>query len=159
MRARPLVAALAACAAAVAAAPATASAAIAFAPCAPAGYECGALSVALDRSGSRGGTVTLQAKRVPAASNPTATAVVALAGGPGQAALPLATDFAEVMAPALAARDLLVFDQRGTGRSGRLRCAALESRSSSRADAVRRCARQLGPRRAFYRTADSVADL
>jgi pimeloyl-ACP methyl ester carboxylesterase len=161
MRARSLVAALAACAAADAAAPATASAAIEFAPCEPAGHECGALPVLLDRGGAggRAETVTLQAKRLRAASNPTATAVVPLAGGPGQAALPLTTDFAEVMAPALAARDLLVFDQRGTGRSDRLRCAALESRSSSRADAVRRCARQLGPRRAFYRTADSVADL
>ena len=161
MRARSLVAALAACAAAFAVAPATAHAAIAFAPCEPTGYECGALPVPLDRGGGNGRaeTVTLQAKRVRAASNPTATAVVALAGGPGQAALPLTTDFAEVMAPALAARDLLVFDQRGTGRSGRLRCAALESGSSSQASAIRRCAQQLGPRRAFYTTADSVADL
>jgi pimeloyl-ACP methyl ester carboxylesterase len=159
MRARPLVAALAACGAAVAAAPATASAAVEFAPCEPAGYECGALAVPLDRSGARAGTVTLQAKRVRAAGNLGATAVVALAGGPGQAALPLAPDFADVMAPALVNRDLLVFDQRGTGRSGRLRCAALESSSASRVSAMRRCARQIGPQRAFYRTADSVADL
>ena len=154
-------ASLAACAAAVAAAPATAHAAIAFAPCEPAGYECGALPVPLDRGGANGPaeTVTLQAKRVRAASNPTATAVVALAGGPGQAALPLTTDFAEVMAPALAARDLLVFDQRGTGRSGRLRCCGARVGLVLAGERGPRCAQQLGPRRAFYTTADSVADL
>ena len=44
-------------------------------------------------------------------------AVLALAGGPGQAALPLAEFIAEAIAPALTTRDLIVFDQRGTGAS------------------------------------------
>ena len=68
----------------------------------PAGFQCGQLAVPLDRTGAVPGTVTLSVKRVVASSNPTATAVVALAGGPGQAALPVATEFASILGPALA---------------------------------------------------------
>ena len=87
MRARSTVAALAAGLIALAVAPG-ADAAIPYAPCEPAGFQCGQLAVPLDRTGAVPGTVTLSVKRVVASSNPTASAVVALAGGPGQAALP-----------------------------------------------------------------------
>jgi pimeloyl-ACP methyl ester carboxylesterase len=116
----------------------------------PAGFECARLDVPLDRSGRVAGTVTLNATRVRAAANPGAVAVVALAGGPGQAAAPLAPDFAQVLAPALASRDLLVFDQRGTGRSSSLDCRAL--RTARTVDQLTsRCAAQLGPARASSR--------
>ena len=117
MRARSTLAALAAVATALALAPA-ANAAIAYAPCDPAGFQCGQLPVPLDRTGVVPGTLTLNVKRVVAASNPTATAVVALAGGPGQAAIPVASEFASILGPSLATRDLLVYDQRGTGGRG-----------------------------------------
>src|SRR4051794_4453805 len=82
---------------------------IAFSPCAVAGYECGHLAVPLDRSGGLPGSVELAIVRARASSNPTHTAVVALAGGPGQAGTPLAEDFATALGPALSERDLLVF--------------------------------------------------
>ena len=125
MPARPTLAALAAAVAVLVLAPG-ADAAIPYAPCDPAGFQCGQLAVPLDRTGAVPGTVTLSVKRVVASSNPTATAVVALAGGPGQAALPVATEFASILGPSLATRDLLVFDQRGTGSSGRLSCKAFD---------------------------------
>src|SRR6478609_1479083 len=156
MRSRSTLAAVAAVVAIAVLTPA-ARAAIPFAPCTPAGFQCGALTVPLDRTGAVAGTVTLHAERLPAASNPSATAVVALAGGPGEAALPFAADFASILRPALAGRDLLVFDQRGTGTSGRLRCAALDDPTS--ADPAAACAAELGPARGFYRTADSVDDI
>ena len=90
MRARSTLAALAAAVTTLVLAPG-AHAAIAYAPCDPAGFQCGQLAVPLDRTGAVPGTVTLNVKRVVAASNPTGTAVVALAGGPGQAAIPVAT--------------------------------------------------------------------
>ena len=121
-----------------------AHAAIAYAPCQPAGYQCGTLSVPLDRSGAVPGTVTLSATRVVATSNPTKTAVVGLAGGPGQAAIPNAQSFARIASAGLATRDLLVFDQRGTGASGRLRCAAFERPSISTVATVNACAQELG---------------
>jgi pimeloyl-ACP methyl ester carboxylesterase len=133
---------------------------IPWSPCTtlPAGYQCGSLGVPLDRSGAVPGSVTLAAARVPAASNPTRSAVVGLAGGPGQAAMPLAAQFAETMQAALANRDLLVFDQRGTGASGALRCSALTTAVST-LQIGSGCANELGASRAFYRTPDSVEDL
>jgi len=147
--------------AAVLAAPSTASAAVAWAPCTDQGFqafECGRLVVPLDRSGGTGGTVELFARRLRAPSTPTGTAVVALAGGPGQPAAPIAASFATALAPGLQDRDLLVFDQRGTGQSGALACSAL-SRRATNARLAGACASELGPRRAFFRTSDSVADL
>lgn len=146
---------LAACATLVAAP--TARAGVAFAPCPQtAALQCATLDVPLDRSGRLPGTIRLAAVRRVAATNPTRAAVVALAGGPGQAATPLVDDFAAIVAPALGSRDLLVFDQRGTGASTPLRCQ-LAGRTLT--DAASRCAAQLGPRRGQFTTAASVEDL
>jgi pimeloyl-ACP methyl ester carboxylesterase len=158
MRTRSTLAALAAALMTLVGASA-ARAAIPYAACEPVGFECGQVAVPLDRTGAVPGTVTLSAKRVVASSNPTRTAVVALAGGPGQAALPAATEFASILGPALATRDLLVFDQRGTGASGRLRCSSLEGGITSIVTAVASCAAQLGPLRGFFRSAESVDDI
>jgi pimeloyl-ACP methyl ester carboxylesterase len=158
MRARSTLAALAAATVLLALAPA-ASAAIAYAPCEPTGFQCGQLAVPLDRTGAVPGTLTLSIKRVVAGANPNGTAVVALAGGPGQAALPSAVELASILGAALAQRDLLVFDQRGTGSSNRLGCPAFERDFSSITEAAAACASQLGPARGFYRTADSVDDI
>ena len=144
--------------------PTAAHAAVGWAPCpqtdAPS-LQCGALPVPLDRTGVVPGTVSLNVRRVPAATAPSDSAVLALAGGPGQAAAPLAATFAQILAPARATRDLLVMDQRGTGQSSPLTCPALDTPSarSSLLEAGARCAAQLGARRGLYRTADSVADI
>ena len=106
------------------------------------------------------GTVTLSVKRVVASSNPTATAVVALAGGPGQAAHPGRHRVRRrSSAPRSPTRDLLVYDQRGTGSSGRLSCPAFDRGVTSIVDAAASCANQLGAPRGFYRTSDSVDDI
>lgn len=134
-----------------------ANAAIAYAPCVAGGpSQCAALDVPLDRTGAVPGAVRLVAVRRLAPANPTKTAVLGLAGGPGQAALPLVQDFAELLAPALASRDLLMFDQRGTGASSYLRCRL---NGSTLTAAGARCAGELGPRRGSFRTADSVEDI
>jgi pimeloyl-ACP methyl ester carboxylesterase len=136
----------------------TASATIPWAACPTAGFECAGLGVPLDRTGAVGGTIDLSVQRVPAATNPNRVAVVPLAGGPGQAALPLAQTFATVLQPAIADRDLLIFDQRGTGASGALSCKSLGRRGSI-VKLAQNCANELGPARGFYRTADTVADI
>lgn len=137
---------------------APASAALSWAPCTAAGYSCATLSVPLDRSGRVPGTIRLSATRKAAASNPTRTAVVAFAGGPGQAAQPFARSFATLLAPGLANADLLVFDQRGTGKSSPLSCPALR-RDGDTDTLIAQCAGQLGPGRAFYRSIESAEDL
>ncbi len=141
--------------------PAPASA-LAFSPCPGGGeFECATLGVPLDRVGGLGGTVTLGMERERAGATASEAAVIALAGGPGQAAIPLARATAKVIAPALGTRDLLVFDQRGTGSSGPLACSALEGVEALGAigPAFERCARQIGPKRGSYTTQESVADI
>jgi pimeloyl-ACP methyl ester carboxylesterase len=134
----------------------SAVAAIAYTPCgARNALQCGSLDVPLDRSGVLPGAVKLVVARRVAPSNPTNTAVLGLAGGPGQAAVPLIYDFAELLGSALGTRDLLMFDQRGTGSSGRLHCTF--DGPITRIGA--RCAGQLGPGRGSYTTAASVEDI
>jgi pimeloyl-ACP methyl ester carboxylesterase len=156
-----------ACAAALAAAvigasAPQASAEIAFKPC-PKGnnFACGKLAVPLDPSGAVPGTITLAIRRHRAAVGESRSAIVALAGGPGQEAIPFAEQFAELLGPIAATRDLIVFDQRGIGQSRALKCAALKGASglSPSAKTIASCAAQLGPTRGFYSTADSVADI
>jgi pimeloyl-ACP methyl ester carboxylesterase len=138
-------------------APPPAGGAVAFGPCdAPPPLQCASLDVPLDRSGQVPGVVRLAAVRRLAPTNPTNSAVVAFAGGPGQAATPLAVPFGDVMAPALATRDLLVFDQRGTGGSTPLRCAFF---GTSLTAIGNRCAGEIGAARAYYTTPASVEDL
>ena len=118
--------------------------------------RCGTLDVPLARSGAVPGTVGLAYARRPATGTAT-EAVVPLAGGPGQAALPFTGDFATSLAPVLAGRDLVVFDQRGTGSSGPLNCFG-DAGPSSGAQ-VRACATSLGGARDFYRSIDSAQDI
>ena len=93
-----------------------AGAALAFTPCQNVpGFSCAPLTVPLDRSGKTPGTIALTVQRKSASVAGGQSAVIALAGGPGQAADPLGEDLAQAIAPALSTRDLLVFDQRGTG--------------------------------------------
>jgi pimeloyl-ACP methyl ester carboxylesterase len=162
MRARRLLIPVLSCAALLAPAAGARAETIAFSPCASrAGFECGTLDVPLDRSGAVPGVVSLAITRAVASSNPQHKALLTLAGGPGQAAVPLAEDFAATMGAGLSDRDLLVFDQRGTGASGPLQCTAfLPGRSSGSAAAdAQRCALQLGPPRGLYTTSQTVDDI
>jgi len=135
---------------------------ISFAPCANNNdYACGHLTVPLDPSGGTPGVITLAIRRHRAPVGSEKTAVIALAGGPGQAALPFAEEFATVLGPIVSTRDLIVFDQRGIGLSHALSCKGSERRLLSPAPgpAITACANEIGPSRAFYTTSDSVADI
>jgi pimeloyl-ACP methyl ester carboxylesterase len=136
-----------------------AGAALGTTPCSADGFLCDTLAVPLDRTGAVAGQVRLAVARRPAAGVPTREAVVALAGGPGQAATPFATSFASALAPFLGARDLVVFDQRGTGASDPLSCSGFGAAGPTLSGQVRACALELGPARDAYRTVDSAEDL
>jgi pimeloyl-ACP methyl ester carboxylesterase len=139
-----------------------ASAEIAFKPCADTNdFACGHVTVPLDPSGATPGTITLAVRRHRAAVGEARDAVVALAGGPGQPALPFAESFVETLGPIASTRDLIVFDQRGIGMSQPLSCHAFERPGlyRSRGALIGACADQIGPRRSFYTSADTVADV
>lgn len=146
---------------ALAAAPIAPATALTFAQCSnSAGFSCATLNVPLDRSGAVAGIAGLNVERLQAGPAPSRAALVALAGGPGQAAIPLAQATAKVIAPALGTRDLLVFDQRGSGTSGPLACSALEAEAfGAIGQAFERCAQQIGAKRGAYTTQESVADI
>jgi len=142
---------------------APADAALRFKRCGGYGFKCARLSVPLDRTGALPGRVSLLVKRFAARRHGGATQppLFVLAGGPGQSATDsFGADALGVLYPAYAKRDLIVFDQRGTGRSGLLRCRRLERANLLRAGAAAgACASSVGARRAFYTSRDSADDI
>jgi pimeloyl-ACP methyl ester carboxylesterase len=148
---------------AIAYAPAPAAAAVSSVPfttCSDApSFGCAHVQVPLDPSGVVPGTISLAVRRELSATGAATTAVVALAGGPGQAALPFAADAAQIVSDALKTDDLVVFDQRGTGNSGALKCNTINPITTPLSQAIPDCAMQVGADRGFYTTDDSAADI
>jgi pimeloyl-ACP methyl ester carboxylesterase len=141
---------------------ALAQAQIAYVPCGDSNdFACGHLTVPLDPTGATAGTITLAIRRHRAPVGEARSAIIALAGGPGQPALPFAEAFDELLGPIAATRDLIVFDQRGIGLSAPLSCHAFEVSRLYRSlgTLIEACGDQLGPTRTFYTTADTVADI
>src|SRR4051812_27023447 len=118
--------------------------------------ECGTFEVPVDRTGRVPGSLSLSITRFTA-KKATKPPLFALAGGPGQAATSVEDAFADDFKAARSDRDLIVFDQRGTGSSA-IDCPALQ-KDERDAGAQAACAKQLGAKRSFYRTPDSVEDI
>src|SRR4051794_40955294 len=86
--------------------------------------QCGSIEVPEDRANPAGRKLTIFAAVLPANTvSPKADPLVILAGGPGQAASNLAP-FASRLTEVRRTRDVVLIDQRGTGRSSPLSCAA-----------------------------------
>jgi pimeloyl-ACP methyl ester carboxylesterase len=124
---------------------------------------CATLTVPLDHSGRVAGTLKLRVAASGPANAPRG-AFVFLTGGPGQPGVPFIRRVGRELAPALRGYRLVMLDQRGTG-GGALECPALQ-RAVGASDlavpplsAVRNCAARIGPKRRFFTTADTVADL
>lgn len=147
---------------AMTASPAAARAApLAFKPCDQFGFSCARLSVPLDRSGQVPGRISLFVKRREALESPRKGVLVVLAGGPGQSATrAFRGEGVGSIVAAARNRDLVIYDQRGTGESGLLRCPRLEKANILHAgDEAADCAKRLGQRRAFYTSRDTADDV
>lgn len=127
------------------------------------GFRCGTLAVPLDRAG--GGATLRLAVGVRGPADAPRGVLVVLAGGPGQAGVPLKDRILSVVGPEVAtAYRVVVLDQRGTGATA-LECPSLQRAmgfsdlTPPPATAVQDCARRLGPDRELYSTDDVVADL
>lgn len=128
-------------------------------------WLCGTVTVPLDRSGAVPGDVHLVVERLRA-RRAARTAVMAFPGGPGAATLDGRESWLHDLGPSLGGRDLLLFDQRGIGRSDFLECGVfvgllppLSVTRLASAKSVERCANRLGDRRQFYTTGDTVQDI
>ena len=123
------------------------------------GPECARIHVPLDRSGAVPGRQPLQIARVELGSGRRGH-MMYLSGGPGGAGVLEMVDVLLTLPRLVRDFDVIGFDQRGTGRSGLLRCPSLERDPRLRStSAGEECARRIGPKRAFYTTADTVADM
>jgi pimeloyl-ACP methyl ester carboxylesterase len=121
---------------------------------------CGHLTVPIDPTGATPGTIALAMRRHRAPLGEAKDAVIALAGGPGQSAIPFLSQFGEILGKIADTRDVIAFDQRGTGLSHPLSCPAFEHLTGGGSPgAVAICAGQIGPTRGLYTTADTVADI
>ena len=116
--------------------------------------RCGALSVAENPEKPDGRRLSISVVVIPAAKTPAlADPIVVLQGGPGEDSISSAGFYAERFAALLDDRDLLLVDQRGTGKSGALPCilySAADPAASLRdvfpVAAVKRCAQRLKAR-------------
>jgi len=135
----------------------------------PLAAQCGTLEVPENRDQPGGRKITLSVAVLPANTlYPRRDPLFILAGGPGQAASFLGP-FAAALTGVRKDRDIVLVDQRGTGRSSPLKCAAFKPDHSLEAaiefDPVPKaqaCARELaaqGIDAAQYTTAAWVADL
>lgn len=122
-----------------------------------ANWRCRTLVVPLDRSGRTPGTVRLAVAEWHR-PGPRRAAVMAFSGGPGGAGIPGAARYRALLKPLLGDRDLILFDQRGTGVSAPLSCPRISGRETFPTAAVRACGRRLGARGAYFSSADSAAD-
>lgn len=129
----------------------------------PRPFQCGHVTVPLRRADPALGT-TRVAFAVRARSDrerPSLGTIVAIDGGPGYASTdaPFARSLVAVLAPLLRRHDLVLFDERGTGRSGVIDCPGLQAGLIQESIAVGECADRLGPRYAGYTTAEAAHDL
>lgn len=128
-------------------------------------WLCATLTVPLDRSGGVPGNLHLVAERLRARRG-ARIAVMGFPGGPGAATLNSRSGWLHDLAPSLGGRDILLFDQRGTGRSDYLDCGVfvgvvpeLGITRLASAKSVQRCANALGNKTAFLTTHDTVEDI
>ncbi|WP_025896539.1 alpha/beta fold hydrolase [Kordiimonas gwangyangensis] len=98
-----------------------------FEPCYLSGLKekvkCTSFDVPLDYANPESGTITVHATIVPAlSSNPAEDPFFVFAGGPGQAAGDYGMLVRLAFDPIRTKRDIVLLDQRGTGRSSGVRC-------------------------------------
>lgn len=128
--------------------------------------RCGMLAQPLDPADPDGTIISLRVAVVPALSlEPALDAVVAIAGGPGQASTEFYASTYSAFEPLRRARDIVLLDQRGTGDSAKLDCDVDEDIVQGRLSdeqtrqAARDCLDALPYDPRFFTTSVAVQDL
>ena len=121
---------------------------------------CGVMLRPLDPSGAVPGTLPVYFEYYPhSAPGAAAGTLVATEGGPGYPATGSREDYLALFAPLRARYDVLIMDNRGTGRSGALDCHELQNAPKLTEGNIGACGRSLGRAAPFYGTALAADDL
>lgn len=129
--------------------------------------QCATLLRPEDPSQPDGKTIELFVTKLASrASKPAADALTLIQGGPGGSSVEMLVGYAQLINGILGERDIIVIDQRGTGRSKPLNCAtpangALfeEFDQKELMRAAQECADQLNANPRFYTSSIAVQDL
>jgi pimeloyl-ACP methyl ester carboxylesterase len=134
----------------------------------PTDAYCGSYRVFENRATRQGRTIDLKIVLLPALSNePKPDPLFFLAGGPGQGAAQLARQVRDALRRVQADRDIVLVDQRGTGKSNPLNCEPDEPdslKSLNDADEIglerlRKCLKELDADPRLYVTTIAMDDL
>ena len=122
--------------------------------------RCGTLNVVENRSTAQGRTIGLNIVVLPAiARNKESDPIFLFAGGPGQAATDLAREALAILGGLNGKRDLVLIDQRGTGKSNGLYCKFPDDVLNEMADPAKRDALSREAIAACRLKLEAVADL
>jgi pimeloyl-ACP methyl ester carboxylesterase len=125
--------------------------------------RCGILTVLEDRSNPDGRKLDLHVAVIPAIKrNPEPDPLFLLAGGPGQSAIETFPAMISLIFPIHEDRDIVLVDQRGTGKSNPLRCLSPEEESLSNDEVLEKlksCPEALDADLRFYTTEIAMTDL
>jgi len=128
--------------------------------CGERGAYCGILDRALDPSGALPDRIAIYFEFYPhTARGPATGMLVATEGGPGYPATGSRDDYLALFEPLRRDHDIVIMDNRGTGRSGALDCRALQTGAKWTVAAVAECGESLGERAPLYGTAYAADDL
>ena len=120
---------------------------------------CGSIRRAWEPGNPAAGKVRVGFAFVPARQQPAIDTLVPHEGGPGYSTTGTGADYAAMYGSLLDRRNLLLVDQRGTGRSEALLCPDLQKLVLPYNVAAGKCGRSLGKRADDYGTVRSADDL
>ncbi len=128
--------------------------------CSAAAAYCGRLDRPLDPTGAVPGRISVYFEFYPHTSaGRSAETLVATEGGPGYSTTESRDDYLALFAPLRESRDVVLMDNRGTGKSGAIDCRELQTADKWTIELVAACGESLGNRAALYSTAYAADDL
>ncbi len=128
--------------------------------CASAAPWCATLERPLDPRGEVPGTVPVYFEYYPhTGARPAAGTLVATEGGPGYPATDSRAEYLALFGPLRPRYDVLIMDNRGTGRSGAVDCKELQNAAALTTAGIGACGRSLGAAAPLYSSALAADDL
>lgn len=121
---------------------------------------CGELPRPLDPAAPAGTLIPIHFEYYPhSAQGPATGTLVATEGGPGYPTTLSRDEYLGLYRPLMADRDLLLMDNRGTGRSAAVDCPDLQRAAQVTTALIGACGRSLGAAASLYSTAFAADDL